>query len=67
MRKVYLDNGSTSFPKAPGVGQAMSEFIESVGYNIGIGGYESSYTLVERILETRESLRDFFVLIKTAA
>lgn len=60
MRKVYLDNGSTSFPKAPGVGQAMSEFIESVGYNIGRGGYESSYTLAERILETRESLRDFF-------
>jgi cysteine desulfurase family protein len=60
MRKVYLDNGSTSFPKAPGVGQAMSEFIESVGCNIGRGGYESSYTLAERISETRESLRDFF-------
>ena len=42
MNKIYLDNGSTSFPKAPGVGQAMADFIEKVGVNIGRGGYEEA-------------------------
>lgn len=60
MRNVYLDNGSTSFPKAPGVGRAMLEFIENVGCNVNRGGYRSSYSLSEKILETREKLRDFF-------
>ncbi len=60
MRNVYLDNGSTSFPKAPGVGRAMVEFIENIGCNVNRGGYRSSYSLSEKILETREKLRDFF-------
>jgi cysteine desulfurase family protein len=60
MRRVYLDNGSTSFPKAPGVGQAMFEYIENAGFNVSRGGYRSSYDLEERILDTREKLRDFF-------
>ena len=30
MRTVYLDNGATSFPKAPGVGRAMADYIEKV-------------------------------------
>ena len=59
MRRVYLDNGSTSFPKAPG-GQAMCDYIENVGCNVSRGGYRSSYDLAERILDTREKLRDFF-------
>ena len=31
MKQIYLDNGATSFPKAPGVGQAMKDYIEKVG------------------------------------
>ena len=34
MKQIYLDNGATSFPKAPGVGQAMKDYIEKVGVNI---------------------------------
>ena len=60
MRKIYLDNGSTSYPKAPGVGRAMSDYIEEVGCNIGRGGYQSSYSLAERILATREKLCGLF-------
>ena len=33
MKQIYLDNGATSFPKAPGVGQAMKDYIEKVGVN----------------------------------
>lgn len=60
MDKIYLDNGSTAFPKAPGVGQAMKDYIENGGYNISRGAYESSYVLSEQILDAREKLLDFF-------
>ena len=60
MRKVYLDNGSTSFPKAPGVGEAMSKFITEVGCNVSRGGYETAYNLGETIFETRSMLCRMF-------
>lgn len=60
MEKIYLDNGSTSFPKAPGVGKAMFNYIENIGVNTGRGSYQSSYALAEEILEAREKIRDFF-------
>ena len=60
MKKIYLDNGSTSFPKAPGVGAAMGDFIEKVGVNIARGGYEEAYSAAEVVLETREMLFRLF-------
>ena len=60
MNKIYLDNGSTSFPKAPGVGKAMANFIENVGVNIGRGGYEEAYSAAEVVLDTREKLCKLF-------
>ena len=60
MGKIYLDNGSTSFPKAPGVGRAMAEFIDRVGVNIGRGGYEEAYSAAEVVLDTREKLCRLF-------
>ena len=60
MSKIYLDNGSTSFPKAPGVGRAMADFIEKVGVNIGRGGYEEAYSAAEVVLDTREKLCRLF-------
>ncbi len=60
MRKTYLDNGSTSFPKAPGVGEAMCEFITNVGCNVGRGGYETAYNLGETVFETRSMLCRMF-------
>ena len=60
MRKVYLDNGSTSFPKAPGVAEAMAHFINEVGCNISRGGYESAYSLGETVFETRSMLCRMF-------
>lgn len=60
MRKVYLDNGSTSFPKAPGVGQAMLDYIENIGCNVSRGGYRSSYSAAEKVLSAREKIRELF-------
>ncbi|MBR5498264.1 MAG: aminotransferase class V-fold PLP-dependent enzyme [Clostridia bacterium] len=60
MPNIYLDNGSTSFPKAPGVGRAMLNYIEDEGVNISRGGYQSAYSVAERVLETREQLCSLF-------
>ena len=56
MRSVYLDNGATSYPKAPGVGEAMSDFITKIGCNIARGGYQQAYDAAGRVLEVREKL-----------
>ena len=56
MRKVYMDNGATSYPKAPGVGEAMADYIINVGCNIGRGGYEAAYDAASLALENREQL-----------
>lgn len=60
MKKIYLDNGSTSNPKAPGVGEAMMDLVVNNGFNIGRGGYDSSYSLAAKVLGVREQLRDLF-------
>lgn len=60
MRKVYLDNGSTSFPKAPGTGEAMSDFMTNVGCNVSRGGYQSAYAMGEVVYETRARLAELF-------
>lgn len=60
MRKIYLDNGSTSFPKAPGVGDAIKRYIEESGANINRGGYQAAYDVADTVLETRAMLMDLF-------
>ncbi|MDR2898968.1 MAG: aminotransferase class V-fold PLP-dependent enzyme [Clostridiales bacterium] len=60
MKNVYADNGSTSFPKAPGVSDAMKDFMDNVGTNVNRGGYESSYSAALEILNTRSLLCDLF-------
>lgn len=60
MRRVYLDNGSTSFPKAPGVSDAVKFFMDEVGANVNRGGYETAYSAQDVIMETRELLKQLF-------
>ena len=56
MKTVYLDNGATSFPKAPGVGEAMAAYIEKVGCNVSRGSYAPAYEAAGKLLEIRERL-----------
>lgn len=60
MRKVYLDNAATSYPKAPGVSAAVCDYIDNVGSNVGRGTYQSSYSAGEIVYETRELLCELF-------
>lgn len=59
-QKIYFDNGSTSFPKAPGVAMAMANLIEQGAFNINRGNYEGAYEVATIVLETRELLADLF-------
>ncbi|MCL2068993.1 MAG: aminotransferase class V-fold PLP-dependent enzyme [Oscillospiraceae bacterium] len=60
MRKVYADNAATSFPKAPGVSDAMKDFLDNTGCNVNRGGYADSYGVSMQILETRQLIADLF-------
>lgn len=60
MSFIYFDNGSTSFPKAPGLGKTMENFIEKGAFNINRGNYEGAYSLQSLVLDTRELLCKLF-------
>lgn len=59
-RDIYFDNASTSFPKAPGVGQAMAEYLDTRGCNVGRGNYQWGYEVAEAVYKTRVKLCQLF-------
>ena len=60
MERIYLDNASTSFPKAPGVAEAVYHYISDCGCNINRGGYDEAYQAEETVLRTRQQLTELF-------
>lgn len=60
MQKIYLDQASTSFPKAPSVADAVYQYLSGCAVNVGRGGYRAAYSVEEQIFETREQLRQLF-------
>lgn len=60
MDTIYLDNGATSWPKAPTVAEAVASFITESAVNIGRGGYDRAYEAAGRIDECRDKLGTFF-------
>ena len=59
-KKIYFDNGSTSWPKAPGVAEAMSQLLLNGAFNINRGNYEGAYEVESIVYETREMLAELF-------
>lgn len=59
-KKTYFDNGSTSWPKAPGVAEAVSDLLVNGAFNINRGNYEGAYEVAGRVLDTREKLARMF-------
>ena len=57
---IYLDNGSTSFPKPEAVPKAVYEYMSSVGATINRGAYASAYSTEEQVFECRQLLADLF-------
>ena len=60
MKKIYLDNASTSYPKPKEVADAVYKYMTEVGSNINRGCYENAYNVEEQIFETRQLLCDLF-------
>lgn len=60
MRTIYMDNASGSLPKAPGVAQAMADFLNGGAGNIARGGYAVAFDAAERVFEIRTALAKYF-------
>lgn len=60
MDYIYLDNASTSFPKAPTVATAMSDYITNRSININRGSYALAYDVEDIIYTTRQRLNTLF-------
>ena len=60
MRQIYLDNGSTTFPKPRAVAQAVYRYLSESGSNVGRGNYGRAYAVEEQVYETRELLCALF-------
>jgi cysteine desulfurase family protein len=57
---IYLDNAATSWPKAPGVVEAMSDFLTHVGANPGRAGHRLAAQAGRILYDTREALAELF-------
>ena len=57
---LYLDNAATSWPKPPGVAQAMVHFLEEVGSNPGRSGHRLSIEAARIVYDAREAVADLF-------
>lgn len=60
VKKIYFDNASTSFPKAPTVSKYVANYIDFIGCNVGRGAYQSACSASQVVLETRELLASLF-------
>ena len=60
MKKIYLDQASTTYPKPECVATAVYEYMTGNGSNINRGCYENAYDTEEIVLETRELLCELF-------
>ncbi len=57
---IYFDNAATSWPKPPGVGQAMAEFLENIGANPGRSGHRLSVEAGRIVYRAREAVAELF-------
>ena len=57
---IYFDNAATSWPKPPGVIEAMRYCIEEVGANPGRSGHKMSLEANKLVTGTRERLASLF-------
>lgn len=50
---IYLDNAATSFPKAPGIGEAVGEFLQHSAANPGRAGHRMSVAVGQIVDDVR--------------
>jgi len=60
MALIYLDNAATSWPKAPGVSEAVAHFLDHVGANPGRSGHRLSIEAGRIVHAAREAAAELF-------
>jgi len=58
LRGIYLDHGATSFPKAPGVADAVRRFLLEEAGNPGRGGHRLTVAASRALEQARQLLAD---------
>jgi cysteine desulfurase/selenocysteine lyase len=57
---IYFDNAATSWPKPPGVAEAMVHFINEVGANPGRAGHRRAVEAGRIVYNAREAVAELF-------
>lgn len=57
---IYFDNAATSFPKPEAVADEVCRYIKEVGSNVNRSSYESAYDAGEKVLGTRQQIKELF-------
>ena len=57
---IYLDNAATSFPKPPGVAQAVYDHITQLGVSSSRGSYRAAIEVSRIAFDCREKLAEIF-------
>ena len=57
---IYFDNAATSWPKPPGVAEAMVHFLNDVGANPGRAAHRRAIEAGRIVYETREAVANLF-------
>jgi cysteine desulfurase family protein len=60
MKKIYLDNAATTFPKPKEVIDAMVEYMQNIGTNVSRGTYKDAFDAQRIVFEVREKLTKLF-------
>ncbi|MCR5761342.1 MAG: aminotransferase class V-fold PLP-dependent enzyme [Sphaerochaetaceae bacterium] len=60
MRRIYFDNSATSFPKAPGLGAVLSDYIENSCVNINRTESNQAFENFEFLYSLRQNLCKLF-------
>jgi cysteine desulfurase / selenocysteine lyase len=58
MNHIYFDNAATSWPKPPGMIEAMTRYNENIGANPGRSGHRLSIEAARTIYEAREAMAE---------
>ncbi len=61
-KHIYLDNATTSFPKAPGVKESVVKFLENIGASAGRSGHSLSIESGRILYQTRKALAELIGL-----
>ena len=57
---IYFDNAATSWPKPPGVAEAMTHFAKEIGANPGRSGHRLAVEAGRTVYSAREAIAELF-------